>query len=144
MGLKIWGAGWHPRRGDSRSGNNYADMPEGQDAPLWGLRAAVKFPDIRSAESNISQELIAFCFTVPVLAIRASLFASQGVDILVTHEVRVRCLRVHAAWPAAAAGFQRLQVPSVCKSNLGFIFFCLPASLRDQLRSILPLGTGSS
>ncbi|OLP77049.1 Metallophosphoesterase domain-containing protein 1 [Symbiodinium microadriaticum] len=31
MGLKIWGAGWHPRRGDSRSGNNYADIPEGVD-----------------------------------------------------------------------------------------------------------------
>ena len=31
MGLKIWGAGWHPRRGDSRSGNNYADMPAGVD-----------------------------------------------------------------------------------------------------------------
>ena len=29
MGLKIWGAGWHPRRGDSRSGNDYADMPAG-------------------------------------------------------------------------------------------------------------------
>ncbi|CAE7334204.1 MPPED1, partial [Symbiodinium necroappetens] len=31
MGLKIWGAGWHARRGDSRSGNNYADIPEGVD-----------------------------------------------------------------------------------------------------------------
>lgn len=31
MGLKIWGAGWHPRRGDSRSGNNYADIPAGID-----------------------------------------------------------------------------------------------------------------
>eukprot|EP00490_Sorites_sp_Unknown_P026408 CAMPEP_0114643980 /NCGR_PEP_ID=MMETSP0191-20121206/3704_1 /TAXON_ID=126664 /ORGANISM="Sorites sp." /LENGTH=319 /DNA_ID=CAMNT_0001856373 /DNA_START=12 /DNA_END=971 /DNA_ORIENTATION=- len=31
MGLKIWGAGWHPRRGDSRSGNNYGDIPAGVD-----------------------------------------------------------------------------------------------------------------
>ena len=31
MGIKIWGAGWHPRRGDSMSGNNYADIPEGVD-----------------------------------------------------------------------------------------------------------------
>ena len=31
MGLKIWGAGWHPRRGDSMSGNNYSDIPEEVD-----------------------------------------------------------------------------------------------------------------
>lgn len=31
LGLKIWGAGWHPRRGDSRSGNAYDDIPEGID-----------------------------------------------------------------------------------------------------------------
>lgn len=31
MGLKIWGAGWAPRRGDSFSGNNYDDVPEGVD-----------------------------------------------------------------------------------------------------------------
>ncbi|CAK9018717.1 unnamed protein product [Durusdinium trenchii] len=31
MGLKIWGAGWHARRGDSRSGNNYGDLPAGID-----------------------------------------------------------------------------------------------------------------
>jgi len=31
MGIKIWGAGWHPRRGDSMSGNDYADIPEGVD-----------------------------------------------------------------------------------------------------------------
>lgn len=29
MGLKIWGAGWAPRRGDSFSGNNYDDVPVG-------------------------------------------------------------------------------------------------------------------
>lgn len=28
LGLKIWGAGWHPRRGDSKSGNNYTDVPK--------------------------------------------------------------------------------------------------------------------
>ena len=44
MGLKIWGAGWHARRGDSRSGNNYADIPAGPGVgasgwPLsWFLR----------------------------------------------------------------------------------------------------------
>ncbi|CAK9110320.1 Metallophosphoesterase domain-containing protein 1 (Adult brain protein 239) (239AB) [Durusdinium trenchii] len=31
MGLKIWGAGWHARRGDSRSGNAYDDVPAGVD-----------------------------------------------------------------------------------------------------------------
>eukprot|EP00438_Fugacium_kawagutii_P023088 Skav220071 [mRNA] locus=scaffold262:122964:134903:+ [translate_table: standard] len=31
LGLKIWGAGWHARRGDSRSGNAYDDIPEGID-----------------------------------------------------------------------------------------------------------------
>jgi len=31
MGLKIWGAGWAPRRGDSFSGNNYDDVPAGVD-----------------------------------------------------------------------------------------------------------------
>jgi len=39
MGLKIWGAGWHPRRGDSRSGNNYADIPAGAK-PQWSLKDA--------------------------------------------------------------------------------------------------------
>lgn len=29
MGLKIWGAGWAPHRGDSFSGNNYDDIPAG-------------------------------------------------------------------------------------------------------------------
>lgn len=36
MGLKIWGAGWHARRGDSRSGNNYGDLPAGADG-RWSL-----------------------------------------------------------------------------------------------------------
>jgi len=31
LGLKIWGAGWHPRRGDSKSGNNYTDVPKEVD-----------------------------------------------------------------------------------------------------------------
>mmetsp|Transcript_13576 Transcript_13576/g.19108 ORF Transcript_13576/g.19108 Transcript_13576/m.19108 type:complete len:320 (+) Transcript_13576:44-1003(+) len=31
MGLKIWGAGWAPHRGDSFSGNNYDDIPAGVD-----------------------------------------------------------------------------------------------------------------
>ena len=31
MGLKIWGAGWHARRGDSKSGNAYDDIPPGID-----------------------------------------------------------------------------------------------------------------
>ncbi|CAE6968419.1 Aurkb, partial [Symbiodinium sp. KB8] len=31
MGLKIWGAGWHARRGDSSPNNDYADLPAGVD-----------------------------------------------------------------------------------------------------------------
>ena len=34
MGLKIWGAGWHARRGDSKSGNNYGDIPPGRSKPI--------------------------------------------------------------------------------------------------------------
>ena len=43
MGLKIWGAGWHPRRGDSRSGNDYADMPAGAKPTDGGGGVSTEF-----------------------------------------------------------------------------------------------------
>ena len=39
LGLKIWGAGWHPRRGDSKSGNNYTDVPK--EVGLPGIEKGV-------------------------------------------------------------------------------------------------------
>lgn len=42
MGLKIWGAGWHPMSSDSASGNRYDDIPHGIDIlvthdPAFGI-----------------------------------------------------------------------------------------------------------
>lgn len=43
LGLKIWGAGWHPRRGDSKSGNNYTDVPKEVAGITWDCRDWERF-----------------------------------------------------------------------------------------------------
>lgn len=50
MGLKIWGAGWHARRGDSRSGNAYDDIPESRQSMLHGVLCTTEIPNLTDVQ----------------------------------------------------------------------------------------------
>jgi len=64
MGLKIWGAGWHPRRGDSMSGNNYSDIPEEVDVLVTHEAAFGIFDLTGGGHWGSSQELLKAIYRV--------------------------------------------------------------------------------
>lgn len=58
MGLKIWGAGWNPQRGDSFSGNNYDDVPQGIDILVTHDAAAGIFDSSGGGRWGSSPQLL--------------------------------------------------------------------------------------